>query len=51
MNIACFIIGVVFGIVAVIVISCCVVASECDRKEERYEEEHKINKFNDRSNC
>lgn len=34
MNIACFIIGVIFGVVGIIIIACCSVASECDREEE-----------------
>ena len=34
MNIACFIIGAIFGVVLVIIIACCSVASECDREEE-----------------
>ena len=32
-----FLIGAIFGAVAVIVISCCAVASDCDREEERRE--------------
>lgn len=35
-NIAWFIFGAVFGIVAVIVISCCVVAGDIDREEEKH---------------
>lgn len=31
-----FLLGVVFGIVAVIVISCCVVAGDIDREEEKH---------------
>ena len=34
MNIACFIIGAIFGVVGVIIIACCSVASDCDREEE-----------------
>ena len=34
MNIACFIIGVIFGVVGIIIIACCSVASDCDREEE-----------------
>lgn len=34
-NIACFIIGAIFGVVLVIIIACCSVASECDREEEK----------------
>lgn len=37
MNAAYFLIGALFGIVAVIVFACCSVASECDREEERKE--------------
>lgn len=36
-----FILGVIAGVVTVIIISCCVVASDCDRREEKwYEEEY-----------
>ena len=41
-NIAWFLIGAVFGIVLVIIVSCCAVASETDRLEEKwYEEEYR----------
>lgn len=36
MNIACFILGAVFGVVLIIIIACCSVASECDREEEKH---------------
>ena len=50
-NIAWFLIGAVFGIVFVIIVSCCAVASETDRKEERwYEEEYKANSEDGDSN-
>ena len=39
-NIAWFLIGAVFGIVFVIIVSCCAVASETDRKEEKWYEEN-----------
>ena len=34
MNIACFIIGAIFGVVGIIVIACCAVAGDADREEE-----------------
>lgn len=40
MNIACFILGAIFGTVGIIVISCLYVASEADRKEEKWYEEN-----------
>ena len=39
-HIAWFLLGAVFGIVFVIIVSCCAVASECDRKEERWYEDY-----------
>ena len=40
-NAAWFIFGAVFGAVAIIVIACLAVDSECDREEERKEWEKK----------
>ena len=33
-NVAWFLLGVIFGTVGVIVIACCAVAGDCDRREE-----------------
>ena len=41
-NIAWFLIGAVFGIVFMIIVSCCAVESAWDRREEQwYEEEYR----------